>query len=246
MASRKHKTNILPAVFFSVFGHAMLAILLLLGSAGSLNMSLSMNNKLDLLWVSLDSGNKTAAVNDALNVKKMPQEKIPQETARADDVVMLKKQSSEIVREKALAVSRTDILQPSFAADEEGSGITQAGQGADYQAAASAALPVVRAMSLAVDFAEPSYREKTLPVYPRLARLRGYEGVVLVATEILPDGNVGNLRIKKSSGYAILDEAAMAAVKKWKFEPARKMGKPCAAWRDHVIRFSLNEDNSRT
>jgi protein TonB len=85
-----------------------------------------------------------------------------------------------------------------------------------------------------------------LPVYPRIARIRGYEGAVLISTEILPDGNVGNLKIKKSSGYAILDQAAIDAVRNWKFEPAKKMGKPFAIWRDHVIKFFLNDDNSQS
>jgi protein TonB len=94
--------------------------------------------------------------------------------------------------------------------------------------------------------AYPLYRENTPPVYPELARVRGYEGVVLVSTEILPNGTVGSLKIKKSSGYTILDQATIEAVKQWKFEPAKKMGKPYATWRDHVIKFFLNDENSQS
>ena len=72
--------------------------------------------------------------------------------------------------------------------------------------------------------AYPLYKENSPPAYPEIARVRGYEGIVLVFAEILPDGRVGNMKIRKSSGYAILDQSAIEAVKPWKFEPAKKSG----------------------
>jgi protein TonB len=91
--------------------------------------------------------------------------------------------------------------------------------------------------------AYPLYRENTPPVYPEIARIRGYEGIVLVAAEILPDGRVGNMKIRKSSGYAILDQSAVEAVKPWKFEPARKQGKPFVIWVELPIKFVLHDEN---
>jgi protein TonB len=91
--------------------------------------------------------------------------------------------------------------------------------------------------------AYPLYRENTPPLYPEIARIRGYEGIVLVAVEILPDGRVGNTKIRKSSGYAILDQSAVQAVKPWKFEPARKKGKPFAIWVELPIKFVLHDEN---
>jgi protein TonB len=84
------------------------------------------------------------------------------------------------------------------------------------------------------------------PVYPEIARVRGYEGVVLVAAEILPNGRVGNIKIRKSSGYAILDQSALEGVKPWKFEPAKKSGKPFTIWVEVPIKFVLHNDNSRS
>ena len=94
--------------------------------------------------------------------------------------------------------------------------------------------------------AYPLYRENMPPVYPEIARVRGYEGVVLVTAEILPNGRVGNMKIRKSSGYAVLDQSALEGVKPWKFEPAKKSGKPFTIWVEVPIKFVLHNDNSRS
>ena len=89
--------------------------------------------------------------------------------------------------------------------------------------------------------AKPRYQENAPPSYPVSARLRGYEGIVLISAEILSEGRVGNVKIKSSSGYAILDQSALEAVRAWKFDPARKMGKPVPVRVDIPIRFVLND-----
>lgn len=100
------------------------------------------------------------------------------------------------------------------------------------------------AASEATAAAAPRYRENAHPVYPAIARSRGYEGMVLLAAEVAADGRVENLTIKKSSGYASLDRSALEAVKRWKFDPGRRMGKPVAMWVDVPVKFVLKEDDS--
>jgi len=87
----------------------------------------------------------------------------------------------------------------------------------------------------------PAYRQSSPPRYPAAARQRGYEGLVLVSAEIRPDGRVGNLSLKKSSGYPILDDSAMDAVRKWLFRPGQRMGVTVSMWVDVPVRFALNE-----
>lgn len=89
--------------------------------------------------------------------------------------------------------------------------------------------------------AKPRYQENAPPPYPVSARLRGHEGVVLISAEILSEGRVGSVKIKSSSGYGSLDQSALEAVKAWKFDPARKMGKPVPVRVDIPIRFVLND-----
>jgi periplasmic protein TonB len=89
--------------------------------------------------------------------------------------------------------------------------------------------------------ATPRYGSNPLPVYPSLARKMGHEGVVLLAAEILSDGRVGQLVVKKSSGFPTLDQSALDAVRRWKFIPAKWMGKAVSAWVDVPVKFRLSE-----
>ena len=91
-----------------------------------------------------------------------------------------------------------------------------------------------------VIFATPRYGENSLPAYPLLARRRGYAGVVMLSAEILTDGSVGRVEMKKPSGYELLDRAALAAVRGWKFSPGKRMGIPVTMWVDVPVRFQLN------
>lgn len=79
------------------------------------------------------------------------------------------------------------------------------------------------------------------PAYPRLSRRAGEEGTVLLDVLILPDGTVGDIRIKVSSGYRRLDESALEAVRKWRFIPAKQGGKPIAYWYVQPVVFSLQQ-----
>lgn len=68
------------------------------------------------------------------------------------------------------------------------------------------------------------------PVYPEEdARLKN-AGTVTMQFLIGPDGWVVESKIRKSSGYPSLDEAARAALVKCRFRPATLEGKPVRAW----------------
>ena len=92
----------------------------------------------------------------------------------------------------------------------------------------------------ALTSAAPRYNENSLPAYPLPARRRGYAGVVMLSVEVLADGRVGRLEMKKTSGYDLLDKSAQETVKGWKFSPGKKMGAPVSMWVDVPVRFELN------
>lgn len=92
--------------------------------------------------------------------------------------------------------------------------------------------------------AYPLYRDNPPPQYPESARRRGFEGIVLVHAEVLADGSVGKTLIRKSSGYAILDQTALNAVRNWKFEPAKKSGIPYKTWAELPIKFMISDHPS--
>ncbi len=49
--------------------------------------------------------------------------------------------------------------------------------------------------------------------YPHRARLRGWEGTVVITLRILPDGAVTDARISNSSGIRVLDDAALRSIR---------------------------------
>src|SRR5690606_21392703 len=59
------------------------------------------------------------------------------------------------------------------------------------------------------------------PAYPALSRRLREQGTVLLEILILPDGTVGEVKIKESSGFKRLDDTAVKAVKQWRYTPAR-------------------------
>jgi len=61
---------------------------------------------------------------------------------------------------------------------------------------------------------------------------------ILVGTDGLP----GAVVVHNSSGYRILDEAAAATVKKWRFSPAREDGNAIESYYDVRVKFDLADE----
>ncbi len=70
----------------------------------------------------------------------------------------------------------------------------------------------------------PRYGDNALPTYPPLARLRGYQGVTVLSVEVLADGRVGQVGIKRSTGHEILDRTALEAVRSVEIRTGTKGG----------------------
>lgn len=77
------------------------------------------------------------------------------------------------------------------------------------------------------------------PVYPSVSRRFKEEGTVVLDVFIQADGTVGELRVRRSSGFPRLDAAALAAVRHWKYVPARRGKDPLALWYSQSLVFSL-------
>ena len=79
------------------------------------------------------------------------------------------------------------------------------------------------------------------PRYPYLARRRGQEGRAVLRVEVTADGRAAAVRLHESSGYRLLDEAALEAIKQWRFTPAKRGGIPVAGSVDIPISFKLED-----
>jgi len=85
-------------------------------------------------------------------------------------------------------------------------------------------------------------RPLSQPQYPPASRRAGEEGTVILEVLVLENGRVGDARIKQSSGYSRLDEAALREVKRtWRLRPGTENGKPVQMWGQFAVTFKLTD-----
>jgi periplasmic protein TonB len=78
---------------------------------------------------------------------------------------------------------------------------------------------------------------KNTPVYPLIAKSAGVEGVVVLLATISKYGTIENLRV--ASGPALLQQAAIDAVKTWRYRPYLLNGEPVEVETTVNVVFSL-------
>jgi protein TonB len=88
--------------------------------------------------------------------------------------------------------------------------------------------------------AELAVQNRVEPVYPPASRRTGEEGTVTVRVLVDARGRAGEVQLAKSSGHARLDEAAIAAIRKWTFEPAMRGAQAVPAWTTVRVTFQLD------
>jgi protein TonB len=74
-----------------------------------------------------------------------------------------------------------------------------------------------------------AYLHNPKPDYPSAARQRGWEGTVKLKVRVSASGQAEQVDIHQSSGYDLLDEAALEAVRQWRFVPAKRGDAPVAS-----------------
>jgi len=78
---------------------------------------------------------------------------------------------------------------------------------------------------------------KATPVYPTIARTAGISGTVVLAATISKEGQIVNLRVV--SGHPMLTQAAMEAVKTWRYRPYLLNGQPVEVETTINVVFSM-------
>ncbi|MGD7035060.1 energy transducer TonB [Methylotuvimicrobium buryatense] len=66
---------------------------------------------------------------------------------------------------------------------------------------------------------------RTMPRYPRRARERAIEGWVRLEIVVKPNGTVGDARVIDANPKQIFDQAALEAIRRWRFKPTHKDGR---------------------
>lgn len=97
---------------------------------------------------------------------------------------------------------------------------------------------IARFDDLEGDVTPPRILVKEMPGYPEPARSQGTQGAVVLQAVIDESGEVTDLVVIQGQPDG-LSEAAVEAVRRWRFEPARLGGKPIAVYYNLTVNFRL-------
>ncbi len=89
--------------------------------------------------------------------------------------------------------------------------------------------------------AQPMEQSNPPPIYPFLARRHGWEGLVRLRVHVSAEGQPQSIDIVRSSGYSVLDQAAVSAVWRWCFVPASRGDRSVDSWVEVPVIFRLKE-----
>lgn len=106
-------------------------------------------------------------------------------------------------------------------------------------AAAQALAPAAAPPPLSQPSFNADYLNNPAPEYPAISRRLGEQGRVVFRVYVEADGLPSDVRVQTSSGFERLDNVALAAVKRWKFIPARRGDAAVGGWVLVPLSFSL-------
>jgi TonB family protein len=93
---------------------------------------------------------------------------------------------------------------------------------------------------LTPDVVRPEIKSRANPTYPRMAAAKKVEGTVILRILVSETGDAADVQVLRPAGGSMgLNEAAVAAAKEWKFQPAVKDGKRVKVWMTYPIVFKL-------
>lgn len=85
----------------------------------------------------------------------------------------------------------------------------------------------------------PQAIAQQMPVFHVDIQSSGWEGTVVVGMKIDEEGEVVRVWLVKSGGNNRMDSECLAAVRQWKFQPARQGGEPVEVEREQAFKFYI-------
>ena len=98
--------------------------------------------------------------------------------------------------------------------------------------------PVVEPVRVGGNVAQPRKTWSVQPEYPRMARLRRIEGIVILEVTVDRQGNVSSVSVLRADAEGF-GEAAVEAVRQWRYEPTIINGRPVSVVLTDTVRFQL-------
>jgi protein TonB len=177
-----------------------------------------------------------AQVAAELPAEALPAPPPPRPVARKRPVeVAARVEPKAAPTETASEVARKPSPPPAAAAPAPG-----AAAESTAPAAVAAAVPTSQPQGDIPVIHDARFRQPPAPArYPPRAVDLSQEGTVIVRALVGPDGSADDIVVWRSSGYALLDAAALRAVRGWAFEPASVGGRRITAWVEVPVRFAI-------
>ncbi len=148
------------------------------------------------------------------------------------------------VKKKPVTHKQIELPKPQALADELLPAPSKAESAPTPVAASAAAKVASKTTADTASFTEANfnanYGSNPKPKYPGIATSRGWEGTVRLLVRVSIEGYSEEVTVQRSSGYDVLDEAAIEAVEKWKFIPAKRGDTPVSSSVVVPINFVLN------
>ena len=200
--------------------------------------------------VAIDSGQPmgesvAAVAIQFIRAHQPPVAELPVPDAITDTTTREIREARPTIRPQEKTVS-TDTSQPADTAPAEAvatsrSAVTAPAPETETPATSSPAVNTDTGVNQTPLITEPVFAAApTPPRYPALARKRGQQGTVWIDIWLDAQGRQTRLDIIDSSGLALLDQAALGAVREWRFRPHRINGVQVASRVRIPIEFSLN------
>jgi len=149
---------------------------------------------------------------------------------------------------KKISTGVTVVLSADFLSHESAAsastGVTSIGNGTvgTGQSETGSDLPIGRVTGKsASQYTQVRYGDTPRPRYPEVARRDGKEGLVLLRVLVNQEGRSASVEVNRSSGVEALDQAAVEAIKRWRFSPARYGDRPVESWVRIPIEFRLSD-----
>jgi len=86
---------------------------------------------------------------------------------------------------------------------------------------------------------DAAYLNNPAPAYPMQSRRLNEAGRVLLRVQVSEEGSALQVQLHQSSGHSRLDQAALDAVKRWRFIPAKRGDVAVSEWVIVPITFNL-------
>jgi len=188
--------------------------------------------EMDLMSDPADRAGNSPSLPEPQHSQDIPKP-IPTEATPVEQI-----QTSTSVVKAEPVVTASDLTMTEAEAPSSSSSSSSSEASSSSSSAASAGVSGGGSRS---GIAAPGILSKVDPSYPSDARQAGLEGTAVLRVQILANGRPGEISVSRSTGHSSLDAAAVAAVAKWRFVPAkdRDSGKTVACYTSLPVSFRL-------